>query len=75
MTDLEKMKNTFNDLGVVFIETTAKEEQSTNIATLAHDGEVKFNICLSIDNGIGYYGFNCDFYFLDGKYQNHGCWE
>ena len=75
MKDLEQMKNTFNELGVEFTENTAKDEYNENIKTTYHDGEAKWDVSLNLENGIGYCGFFCVFYFLDGKYLNHGCWE
>lgn len=75
MTDLEKMKNTFTELGVEFKEKTAKEEYNEDITTSSYDGDATWDICLKLDNGIGYYSFECDFYFLDGKYLTHGVWE
>jgi len=75
MTDLEKMKNTFTELGVEFTEKTAKKEYSEDVKTTSYDGEAKWDVCLNLENGIGYYSFECDFYFLGGKYLTHGCWE
>ncbi len=75
MTDLKKMKNTFTELGVEFTEMTAKDEFGEDVTVTAYDGEAKWDVCLNLENGIGYYGFECDFYFLDGKYLTHGCWE
>jgi len=62
MTDLEKMKNTFIELGVEFNESTVYDKG-------------KYDAILYLDSGIGYSGFTCDFYFLRGKYVNHGVWE
>ena len=75
MTDLEKMKITFNELGVKYDVKNSQEEYNETPAITSYDGSVTWDICLRLNNGVGYYSFECDFYFLDGKYQAHGCWE
>lgn len=37
--------------------------------------ETTFDMILELDEGVGYPSFRCDFYFLNGKLANHGCWE
>jgi hypothetical protein len=70
MTDLEKLEKTFNELGLKY------EKEDFDIIKYAdYDGVAEYNTLIEINNGIGYYDFNCKFYFLDGKFQNHGCWE
>ena len=75
MSDLEKMKNTFTDLGVVFTENTSLFENDEEVTTTSYDGEATWDVYLHLGNGIGYSKFECDFYFLQGKYLTHGCWE
>jgi hypothetical protein len=75
MTDLEKLEKTFTEIGVKFEKKTAKEEIDEEIKTVAYDGEVRYDTMLKLENGIGYYSFICELYFLEGKYQNHGCWQ
>ena len=75
MDDLKNMKITFKDLGVDFTEETSKKEYDQKTTTSEYDGKAEWDVRLSLGNGIGYYGFKCDFYFLGGKYLTHGCWE
>jgi len=75
MTDLDKMKSTFTDLGVDFNEKTSLFEHDEEVTTTSYDGEAKWDVCLYLENGIGYYRFECEFYFLGGNYVNHGLWE
>lgn len=70
MSDIEKLTKTFSELGIEF---TIKEYEDTQTAD--YDGEAKYNARIKIRNGVGYYGFNCKFYFLDGKCTGHGVWE
>ena len=76
MTDLEKLEKTLTEIGVSYTTKTAKEEfHGEEIHTLKYIGETTFNKVLVMDEGVGYGGFKCDFYFLNGKFVNHGCWE
>lgn len=61
MNDLEKLKSTFTDIGIEFVTEDVKHEA--------------YNVRIVINEGIGYSGFLADFYFLDGKFVNHGVWE
>lgn len=69
-TDLQKLKAVFDDIGVEYCER--KE-----------DGEVhgygspvfKADKSLHLRSGMGYSGFYCDMFFLDGEYKGHGVWE
>lgn len=72
-TDYEKMKTLFDDLGV---EYEAKEFAYLLLPddSLQSEGR-KYNQQLKIKEGIGYYRFYTEFYFFDGKYIDHGCWE
>ena len=70
MTDLEKLENTFNELGIKYEKDTLEE-----VRTVSYDGQVTYNATLYLGSGIGYMGFCCEYYFLDGKFINHGCWE
>ena len=75
MTDLEKLENLFKEIGVKYEKKTSKEEWQTETHKMSYDGECEYDVLLTLENGIGYYGFLCDFYFLNGKFQNHGIWE
>ena len=75
MNDLEKLKNTLTELGVEFKEKTAKEETGNEVFTSSYNGSSKWDKCIRLDNGIGYFSFVCDFYFLNGVFQGHGVWE
>jgi hypothetical protein len=70
MNDLEKLEKTFNEIGLQY-----GKEDFDIIQYVDYDGEANYNTLIEINNGIGYYDFNCKFYFLDGKFQKHGCWE
>lgn len=70
MNDYEKLKKTFEEIGVEFTETVSEE-----VEEVEYDGGVKTNKRIHLENGIGYYSFVCEFYFLDDKYQGHGVWE
>ena len=75
MTDLEKLEKVFTEIGVKYEKKTSIEEWKTPTHIMHYDGECKYDTMLHLENGIGYYGFVCEFYFLNGKYQNHGNWE
>ena len=70
MTDLEKLENVFKEIGVKY-----KKEEIDEIRDVEYDEKAEYNTTLILGNGVGYYDFNCQFYFLDGKFQNHGVWE
>ncbi len=65
MTDLEKLKKTFEELNIVF-ELTEKDDNVRN---------EKYNSCIRIGKGLGYSGFYTEFYFLNGGIVNHGVFE
>ena len=75
MTDLEKMKEVFTNLKVKYKVVNAKEEQGESPNITEYDGKITWDTAIKLNNGIGYYSFECLFYFLDGKYQGHGVWE
>ena len=75
MNDYEKLKKTFEEIGVTFKEKTPVLEDGAKSEVSGYDGEVEYDQHLKVYNGVGYYRFWCDFYFLDGKYQNNGVWE
>ena len=75
MKDLEKLQQTLSGIGTKFEVKTAKEEYGNEIHTSSYDGITTFDMVLIIDQGIGYPSFRCEFYFLEGKFVNHGCWE
>ena len=75
MTDLERLQKTFTEIGVKYKVKSAKEEFGNEIHTLSYDKETTFDMILELNEGVGYPSFRCDFYFLNGKLANHGCWE
>ena len=75
MNDYEKLKKTFEEIGVDFKEVDVKEKYGECPVKVEYDGEVKFDQELRLGNGVGYYSFRCKYYFLSGKYQGHGVWE
>lgn len=77
MTDLEKLKKVFDEIGQGY---TIKNE--TNKETFSGPCEIEFDVILRITSdedsdgdAIGYEGMFCEFYFLDGKRIATGCWE
>jgi hypothetical protein len=75
MKDLEKLEKVFTEIGVRFEKKTSIKECGTETHTLSYDGEATYDTKITLENGIGYYSFECDFYFLKGKFVNHGVWE
>ena len=75
MSDLQKMKDLFNELGIEFIIKEAEVYFGEKQKTVGHDGSVNCDTVIEINNGVGYSCFWTDFYFLDGVFQGHGCWE
>ena len=71
MTDLEKLKKTFDEMGLAYDIFLAKDLSPCNRDNIKDN----WDTLLTIQEGIGYMGFNCDFYFLNGKFVEHGCWE
>jgi len=71
MTDFEKLKKTFDEIGCEY-----EVERQCDLVKLPWDGKIiTFDQIIAIDyDGIGDY-FICYFYFLNGKFQGHGCWE
>ena len=70
MTDLEKLEQTFKEIGLEY------EKIEYDIIEVAeYDGEAEYNVSIKINNGIGFFDSFCKFYFLEGKFQKHGCWE
>lgn len=70
MTDLEKLENTFSELGIIYDKSDFDIIQNTNF----REG-LRYDCLIEIDHGAGYMYFNCKFYFFEGKFQGHGCWE
>ena len=75
MNDYEKLKNTFDGIGVEYSTKKAKEDGLKTIHALGAQGSVKYDEMLYLKNGIGYASFVCEFYFLKKKYEGHGVWE
>lgn len=62
MTDLQKLKNVFDDLGIEY-----------EVARLNRDTE---DVVLTLEEGAGYWGFVCEFRFTkDGKFIEHSVFE
>jgi len=74
-SDYEKLKKNFEAIGVDFKEIDVKETYNECPTKVEYDGAVKFDQLLRLDNGVGYFDFSCEYYFLGGKYQGHGVWE
>jgi len=74
MTDLEKMKQSFIELGVEHEVATAKERFGADLCKTDYK-EITFDTIIVLERGVGYGCFECLFYFLQGKYQGHGVWE
>jgi hypothetical protein len=74
MSDLEKLKQCFTEIGVPFIEEPIDTEDQT---FKDHSGVQEFtaDTCVSIEEGIGYYSFYAEFNFLNGEFVCHGVWE
>ena len=66
-SDLDKLRKTFKEIGCDFEERNLKDKQI--------EGSVEYNAKLLLDNGVGYKSMWMSFYFLDGKFVNHGAWE
>ena len=75
MTDLEKLEKVFTEIGVKFEKKTSIKELGTETHTLSYNDEATYDVKITLENGIGYYSFECDFYFLKGKFVHHGVWE
>lgn len=76
MSDLEKLKATFDEVGVEYFVVTAREDRGEDINTITmYADSVTWDTSVRVPEGIGYGSFYCDFYFLDGKYQKQGVWE
>lgn len=75
MNDLDKMRSFFNEMGISFEETTSMQDCNNPICTVDYAFPISWDVALKLDNGGGYWSSYVEFYFLKGKYQNHGCWE
>jgi hypothetical protein len=75
MNDLDKLKATLTEIGCEFVEKTAQAEYGKETYINKYDGEAEWDTKIVLYNGIGYYSFVCEFYFLKGKFQKHGVWE
>ena len=76
MTDLERLKMTFDALGISYVVHCAERKRGPFYLSVS-EAEIAIDICLSISEGTGYFGFHCDFYFesYTGKFIEHGVWE
>jgi len=75
MSDYEILKKNFEDMGIKFNEVDVEASFGKCPAKVEYDGKIEFDQLLRLGNGVGYYSFECDHYFLEGKYQGHGVWE
>ena len=76
MTDLERMKNLFDKIGLQYKIITSIDVNKTDTHTTGHGmTSVLWDMYLEIDEGAGYAYFYTLFYFLKGKFQGHGVWE
>lgn len=66
MTDFEQLIRTFEILKIAF--------KISNVDP-SDKRKVKIDACISIDEGEGYYGFYCDFYFYNGRFISHSVLE
>ena len=71
MKDFDKLKKTFGDMRIKYTEETFKEKDTAEYA----GDKIDYNQYIKLDRGIGYFGFECIFYFLDGKSTGHRVWE
>ena len=74
-TDLQKLRNTFDFLGISYdIDRFEKNQKLKEHSTL-NPIIIEYNSILKIRYGIGYGNFYTEFYFIDEKYVNYGAWE
>ena len=74
MNDFEKLKSVFDAMDCKY---TADTLDKTETLT-TYDGEaeyIEYDAVIHLENGVGYHDFFCEFYFLNGTFQCHGCWE
>jgi len=69
MNDLEILTATFEKLNLEY------EIERGTVKIREYDGEVEFDTMITIQNGIGYFAFYTEFYFLNDKFVGHGVWE
>ena len=67
MTDQEKMKSMFDEVGV--------EHKLVLEGGNVSNGTVQYDTKILVEEGFGYSCFVCEFYFLEGKFVGHGVWE
>jgi hypothetical protein len=68
MSDFEKLIELLENFGISF-------EAESGKGSRKYDGEVKYNLMVTIQNGIGYYDFHTEFYFMDEAFVGYGVWE
>ena len=69
ITDLEKLKKTFDEIGQEYFIKTATHGE----AFISR--EFQYDLVVAIDSGRGFAGMVGEFYFLNGKRVGHGVWE
>lgn len=73
MDDFGKMTNTLNELNISY---SVQKYPKPFSGAFDHSGvSGEYDTVIRLNNGVGYDSFHCDFYFLDGKFINHGVWE
>lgn len=68
MTDLEKIKKTFKEIGLDFTLKDKKDYRGENVS-------IDFDKYIRVEHGIGYPSFWGELYFLNEKFVCHGLWE
>jgi len=68
MTDSERLRQTLDQLGIDYTRETEEGQYS-----YIEQGE--YDETITIERGVGYPRFHCDFYFLEGEFVNYGVWE
>lgn len=69
MTQEQKMKSLFKELGIEFSETKFSEIEEIG------SNKIKYNSLVTINQGVGYDGHIGDFHFLDGVFVTYGLFE
>ena len=71
MNDFLKMQTLFLEMGVQF---EVVEEKGNNCYS-NQNKKYDYDMIIHLAHGSGYIDSSVDFYFFEGKYQDHACWE
>lgn len=75
-TDLQKLEELLIDIGCQYeLVETIKEYGVKQKEVPIYKSEHQYDTSISLNEGVGYIGFYCSFYFLNGKFQCHGVLE